>query len=186
MVIVYDVRRFADLNGTYNRELPNPLLGLESQDFCRIAAEVYAAMGFRTFVPEQGSDFVSTPELSFTIRQLGTSAGLNISASHNPPDDNGGKFYNEFGAQHVPPSDETMARRVASVRFLARLNFESAEEAGLVERIPSDIHEQYVDMNVAQSLRPEHRSSHVVFTPLHGTGTTTVGAAAPTSASTRV
>ena len=60
---------------------------------------------------------MSTPELSFAIREAGAHGGLNISASHNPPDDNGGKFYNSTGGQEVPPRDEQMAKMVESVQL---------------------------------------------------------------------
>jgi phosphomannomutase len=110
VVVVYDVRLFSDLRGVYDRALPNPVAGVSSRDFARIAAEVYAAAGVRVFFPESG--YLSTPELSFAIRRLGATGGLNISASHNHPDDNGGKFYNRHGAQDVPPRDEELAELV--------------------------------------------------------------------------
>ena len=59
--------------------------------------------------------YLATPELSFLIRHLRAHGGLNISASHNPPDDNGGKFYDERGGQPVPPEDQIMADLVEQV-----------------------------------------------------------------------
>jgi phosphoglucomutase len=174
VVVVYDVRAFHDLRGLYNRDLPNPAAGVSSRDFARIAAEVYAAMGVRVFFPESG--YLSTPELSFAIRRLGATAGLNISASHNHPDDNGGKFYNRHGGQHVPPRDEELAELVDAVREIRRMPFEEARAAGWIAPIPADQHQAYVDLNVAQSLAPRARNARVVFTPLHGTGGNTVGA----------
>jgi phosphoglucomutase len=61
-----------------------------------------------------------TAELSFTIRYLRAHGGLNISASHNPPDDNGGKFYDEHGGQPVPP-DQIMADLVDQVAHIKAL-----------------------------------------------------------------
>jgi phosphoglucomutase len=174
VVVVYDVRVFHDLRGIYHKDLPNPVAGVSSRDFARIAAEVYAAMGVRVFFPDEG--FLSTPELSFAIRRLGATAGLNISASHNHPDDNGGKFYNRHGAQHVPPRDEELADLVDAVRDIRRMPFDEARSAGWIAPIPADQHQAYVDLNVAQSLAPHSRSARVVFTPLHGTGGNTVGA----------
>ena len=74
-------------------------------------------------LPEPATTFISTPELSFAIRYLHATAGLNISASHNHPDDNGGKFYNDRCAQEVPPNDEAMAKpgRARLARRPARL-----------------------------------------------------------------
>lgn len=174
VVVVYDVRAFHDLRKVYNPDLPNPVSGVSSRDFARIAAEVYTAMGVRVFFPEQG--FLSTPELSFAIRRLGATAGLNISASHNHPDDNGGKFYNRHGAQHVPPRDEELADLVDAVREIRRMPFEEALASGWIAPIPADQHKAYVDLNVAQSLAPRARRARVVFTPLNGTGANTVGA----------
>jgi phosphoglucomutase len=174
VVVVYDVRAFHDLRGIYHSDLPNPVDGVSSRDFARIAAEVYAAAGVRVFFPAQG--FVSTPELSFAIRRLGATGGLNISASHNHPDDNGGKFYNAHGAQHVPPRDEELAELVDAVKEIRRMPFDEARAAGLITPIPQDQHKAYVDLNVSQSLAPRSRNARVVFTPLHGTGGNTVGA----------
>jgi phosphoglucomutase len=177
VVIAYDVRVFNDLRGLYARDLPNPLLGMTSRDFAQVAAGVYTANGVRVYMlPEDAMTYISTPELSFAIRYLHATAGLNVSASHNHPDDNGGKFYNEHGAQEVPPNDEAMANQVERVSRIDLLDFAAAKATGLITWITPDVHEAYVALNIAQSLRPEARQAHVVFTPLHGTANTTVGA----------
>src|SRR5919198_143306 len=157
VVIAYDVRVFNDLRGLYVPDLPNPLLGMTSRDFAQVAAGVYTANGVRVYMlPEDATTYISTPELSFAIRYLHATAGLNISASHNHPDDNGGKFYNDRGAQEVPPNDEAMANQVERVSHIDMLDFAAAKATGLITWIT-----------------PE---AHVVFTPLHGTANTTVGA----------
>ena len=176
VVIAYDVRVFQDLRGLYNPDLPNPLLGMTSRDFARVAAGVYAAHGIAVHtLPEDAETYISTPELSYTIRALGASAGLNISASHNHPDDNGGKFYNAQGAQDVPPDDETMANKVADITRVEALDFAAAKASGLLSPVPPRVHEAYVALNVAQSLQPAARRAKIVFTPLHGTADSTVG-----------
>ena len=176
VVIAYDVRVFQDLRGLYDPDLPNPLLGMTSRDFARVAAGVYAAHGIAVHVPpEDAETYLSTPELSYTIRALGASAGLNISASHNHPDDNGGKFYNAQGAQDVPPDDETMASKVADITRVEALEFAAAKASGLLSPLPPWVHEAYVALNVAQSLQPAARRARIVFTPLHGTADSTVG-----------
>ncbi|HSX77467.1 MAG TPA: phospho-sugar mutase, partial [Candidatus Saccharimonadia bacterium] len=176
VVIAYDVRVFNDLRGLYAGDLPNPLLGMTSRDFAQVAAGVYTANGVRVYMlPEDATTYVSTPELSFAIRYLHATAGLNISASHNHPDDNGGKFYNDRGAQEVPPNDEAMANQVERVSHIDRLDFVAAKATGLLTWITPDVHEAYIALNMAQSLHPEARQAHVVFTPLHGTAITTVG-----------
>lgn len=175
VVMAYDVRVFHDLRGLYNRALPNPLLGMTSRTFAEVAAGVYTANGVRVvMLPEGATTYISTPELSFAIRHLHATAGLNISASHNHPDDNGGKFYNEQGGQEVPPHDEAMAAHVERVTHIAQLDFAAAQATGLLTWVTPDVHEAYVALNLRQSLSPA-RQAHVVFTPLHGTATTTVG-----------
>jgi phosphoglucomutase/phosphomannomutase len=177
VVITYDVRVYHDLRGLYNPALPNPLLGLTSRDFSWVAAEVYTANGVRVhMLPEDTTTYISTPELSFTIRHLHATAGLNISASHNHPDDNGGKFYNDRGGQEIPPHDEAMARKVEQVEGVRRLDTTSAKASGRISWISPHIHDAYVALNVSQTLQPTARQACVVFTPLHGTADTTVGA----------
>ncbi len=175
VVIAYDVRCYRDARGRYDPELPNPLMGLTSRDFAEIAAGVYAANGVRSHIlPRSSATYVSTPELSFAIRYLGADGGLNVSASHNPPDDNGAKIYDGAGGQAVPPWDEELADRVDAVTEVQQLPYTDALAQGWVQELTPDVHQAYLDANVAVSLRPERRDCHVVFTPLHGTGDTTV------------
>ena len=104
VVIAYDVRHYQDLRKLYPKDVPNPVLGFTSRDFAELAAGVYAANGVVSTMLDRGDDsYISTPELSFAIRHLGTKGGLNVSASHNPPDDNGAKIYNQLGGQEIPP-----------------------------------------------------------------------------------
>ncbi len=110
VVVAYDVRRFEDQRRQYNPALPNPVLHLSSRDLAQHAVGIYVANGVHaTILPPDSTRYLATPELSFLIRQLHAHGGLNISASHNPPDDNGGKFYDERGGQPVPPEDQIMA-----------------------------------------------------------------------------
>ncbi len=187
VVLAYDVRRYLDANGAYallaEDGVANPCMGLSSRDFAELAAGVYAANGVRTVIlprpvsPDLGT-FVSTPELSFAIRHLAADAGLNISASHNPPDDNGGKFYNALGGQEVPPEDERMAQEVDRVGDVAIIPFEEATRRGFVAPYSPAVHDAYVATNQSPSFThasaAEKAGLHVVFTALHGTGDTTV------------
>ena len=118
VVIANDVRAFHDIRGTYPNDLENPLLGLSSRDFARIAATVYSSAGVEVYaLPSSDGGYISTPELSFLIRWVGAQGGINVSASHNHPDDNGSKFYNGEGGQEIPPDDErTCGDRRAEVK----------------------------------------------------------------------
>ena len=98
------MRQFEDRRKVYNPSLPNPVLHLSSREFCQHAAGVYSANGITPVIlPPDSKRYVPTPELSFSIRFLRAHGGLNMTASHNPPDDNGSKFYDERGSQLVPP-----------------------------------------------------------------------------------
>src|SRR6516225_10144504 len=120
VVLAYDVRRFEDKRRSYNPELPNPVLHLSSKDLAHDAAGVYAANGIEAWLlPPDSPRYLATPELSFAIRRLQAHGGLNVSASHNPPDDNGGKFYDERGGQPVPPDDQIMADPVDQVASIS-------------------------------------------------------------------
>ncbi len=176
VVIAYDVREFQDIRRIHNADLPNPVDGMTSRDFARVAASVYAANGITVHMSSDDSPhYVSTPELSFAIRRLHASAGLNVSASHNHPDDNGGKFYNADGGQEIPPNDQSMVDQVENVDHVATMDFESAKEKGLIHWLAPEIHDEYIALNLSQSLQPTARNTKIVFTPLHGTGDTTAG-----------
>jgi phosphoglucomutase/phosphomannomutase len=184
VVVAFDVRVFNDLRGVYDPGRPNPLLGLSSRDFARIAAEVYAANGIRVWMPPAGTGgaaggetrYISTPELSFAIRHLRAHGGLNISASHNHPDDNGAKIYNDRGSQEIPPTDERLARIVEATTSARRLPFDEAAQKGLICLLPAEVSKSYLATNAAVSRHPRARSARVVFTPLHGTGYSSAGA----------
>ncbi len=180
VVVAYDVRVFRDLRGLYDATLPNPLMGMSSRDFARLACGVYAANGVEVFtVPGEDGFFLATPELSFAIRRLKAHGGLNVSASHNHPDDNGAKFYMASGGQPVPPEDEVLADEVEAVQASHEQSFEDALRAGSVQWWDGSMHEAYLQMNLARSIDPQARGARIVYTPLHGTGLFTVGELLP-------
>jgi len=182
VVVAYDVRQFFDLRGRYPG-VRGPLFELTSRDMARDAARTYAANGVTAYVvgaleDEHGSAactdrYISTPELSFLIRELGAAGGLNISASHNHPDDNGGKFYNRQGGQEIPPDDEALLEVVEGVTDVATMDYSAAREQELIRFVPPELHDEYIRINT--ELCPvESRSARIGFTPLSGTGSTTV------------
>src|SRR5262245_8031876 len=134
VVLAFDVRQFEDKRKVYNPALPNPVLHLSSREFCQHAAGVYAANGIAPVIlSPDAKRYVPTPELSFTIRFLRAHGGLNMTASHNPPDDNGSKFYDERGSQLVPPEDQLMSEMVETVTTIRHLPFADAVSARKVE-----------------------------------------------------
>lgn len=173
VVLAYDVRQFEDQRKNYNPALPNPVLHLSSKAFAQHAARIYAANGVVAFIlPENTSRYMATPELSYAIRLLGANGGLNVSASHNPPDDNGGKFYDERGGQPVPPDDQIMADIVEQVTLIKELPWQDAIRAGKIQFLDETPHKAYIDLCLKQSLvkPPRFDEIQIVFTPLHGVG----------------
>lgn len=176
VVLAYDVRQFEDNGKKYNAALANPVLHLSSRDFARYAAQVYTANGIHAHIlPDNSTRYLATPELSFAIRFLSAHGGLNISASHNPPDDNGGKFYDERGGQPVPPDDQIMADLVDQVTAIKTLPWPEGVRSGRIHFLDDSSHRAYIELCCKQSLAKPPRSEEikVVFTPLHGVGSMT-------------
>jgi phosphoglucomutase len=173
VVLAFDVRQFEDKRGVYDKTLPNPVLHLTSRDFCQHAAGVYAANGMHSYIlPPESKKYVATPELSWTIRFLKAHGGLNMTASHNPPDDNGSKFYDERGAQPVPPEDQLMSEFVDRAESIKHVAFQEAVKSGKVHFLDDVPHRAYIEMSRKQSLIPPPRADEirVGYTPLHGVG----------------
>ena len=175
VVLAADVRVFRDVRGHYGPGTLGPLDRISSLDFCRLAAEVYTGNGVEVFMEDPTSGYyVSTPELSFLIRHLDAHGGLNMSASHNPPDDNGAKFYNREGGQEVPPFDQELVEAAGRVDEILSTSFDEAVAAGTVRFMDESDHKAYVDLNVGLSLDSSLRQAKVAFSNLHGCGATTV------------
>jgi phosphoglucomutase/phosphomannomutase len=173
VVLAYDVRQFEDKRKSYNPDVPNPVLHLSSKDLAHHAAGVYVTNGIHVHIlPPDSPRYLATPELSFIIRHLQAHGGLNISASHNPPDDNGGKFYDERGGQPVAPEDQIMADLVDQVTVIKQVPWSDALRGGKVHLLDDTVHQLYIELCRRQSLVPAPRANEimVIFTPLHGVG----------------
>ena len=180
VVVANDVRVFNDFAGTY-RFLgdSHPLLGLNSRMLARLACEIYAGNNITAYIwtPGDPAAFLSTPELSFLINRLEAAGGVNISASHNPPDDNGIKVYDEFGSQPIPPNDQRLADIMGSVERIRRIPFAEALQQGLIREIPKELHGDYIEGYVRlynDVFRPSE-DLPIVYTPLCGCGLATAG-----------
>ena len=140
-----------------------------SVDFARVCSEVFAANGIRSL---RFDGVRSTPEVSFAVRHLHATAGVQITASHNPKTDNGFKFYWSYGGQVVPPLDLEFMQLVSQVQEIRRLPLESGG-ADWVTYLGPDVDEAYVkavgELSVEQS-----RSARIVFSAIHGAGKTNV------------
>ncbi len=169
VVVAYDVRKFPDLRGLYG-DVESPVRGLSSRDLAELAARVYAANGVAChLLPPDAGYLLSTPELSFTVRAIGADGGLNVSASHNPPDDNGVKVYDRRGAQLVPPYDEELLDEVAAVDEAELVSLDEGMRRSRIVALPRAIHEKYAD-TIAALAPAGPRDVNVFYTPLHGTG----------------
>ncbi len=180
VVVANDVRVFNDLAGTYRFLGPkHPLLGISSRSLGKLACEVYAGNGIAAYFAEPDADYalLSTPELSFLIGQIHAVAGVNISASHNPPDDNGIKVYDQFGSQPVAPDDQRLVEAMESVSTIRSMPFEQARAEGLIRPIPRDLHREYVQSYVKlyNNLYEPQSDLPLIYTPLCGCGLSTVG-----------
>ncbi|WP_321015882.1 phospho-sugar mutase [Hungatella effluvii] len=146
-----------------------------SPEFAEEAALTLAANGIKAYKFES---LRPTPELSFAVRELGCIAGINITASHNPPEYNGYKVYWEDGAQFTPPHDKGVTAEVLAITDLSTVkttDVESAKAAGKYEIIGEAIDDKYIAQVKAQVVNQEaidkmQASIQIVYTPLHGTG----------------
>jgi phosphomannomutase len=141
-----------------------------SDVFARDTASVVTGLGGRAAVLPAP---LPTPVLAYAVRLLGADAGVMVTASHNPPEDNGYKVYLGDGRQIVPPADAGIAARIAAVASVASV---PRPDDGW-ETLADDVHESYLDA-VGRVVDPgSPRDVHVVHTALHGVGTGTVLAA---------
>ncbi|MDE7313499.1 MAG: phospho-sugar mutase [Eubacterium sp.] len=146
-----------------------------SPEFADVAALCLAANGIKAYVFES---LRPTPELSYAVRRLGCIAGINITASHNPPEYNGYKVYWEDGAQITPPHDSGIMDEVKKVTDYAScktMPLEDAKAAGLYQTIGADIDDPYIEELKSLVLHQDSIDAvadklTIVYSPLHGTG----------------
>lgn len=141
-----------------------------SKKFAEYSAKVFCGNGIKTYLFE---NFRSTPELSFTVRHLSAQAGVVISASHNPPTDNGFKVYWADGGQIIPPHDLEIIGEVKKVEKIKTLDLNVARTRGLLVDLGKEIDDVYLDC-VIKTSQIKNRRAKIVFTPLCGTGLTSV------------
>jgi phosphoglucomutase len=139
-----------------------------SVDFARITATTFAAHGLSVFLFD---GFRSTPALSFAVRHLSCDIGVMITASHNPPSDNGFKAYWTSGAQVLPPHDKGIIECVAKAEEIPTVDFDQAVRDGSIRLIGEEVDRAFIAAVVGQSLS-DAREIKAVYTPLHGVGET--------------
>lgn len=139
---------------------------LSSQNLAEFAASVAAANGFRVLLFD---GFRATPELSFAVRHSQAAAGIVISASHNPPQDNGFKAYWSNGGQLIAPHDKGVLQAATEVTDIKTADFATEVESGRIKLIGAEIDQAYVNQIVSQSLADD-RGLKIIYSPLHGAG----------------
>ena len=158
VVISYDSRRMSD-------------------EFSMQTALILNANGIKTYLFES---LRPVPELSFAVRELKCTAGIMITASHNPPKYNGYKVYWDDGSQIVAPRDKDIISEVRAVKDFAEIKSISRDEAvekGLFNAIGKEMDDKYIGTLKKLVLNPEivkeeGKKLKIVYTPLHGTGNT--------------
>ena len=148
-----------------------------SDEFSLQTALILNANGIKTYLFEK---LRPVPELSFTVRQLGCTAGIMITASHNPPKYNGYKVYWDDGSQIVAPRDKDIIAKVRAISDFKEIKTISKEEAvnkGLFNVVGTEMDDKYINTLKSLVLNPEivreeGKKLKIVYTPLHGTGNT--------------
>ena len=146
-----------------------------SPEFAGEAALCLAANGIKAYIFES---LRPTPELSYAVRKLGCIAGINITASHNPPEYNGYKVYWEDGAQITPPHDKGImdeVQKVTDYNTVKTMDVKAAKAAGLYEVIGAEIDDAYIEELKKQvihwdAIKEVSKDLKIVYSPLHGTG----------------
>ena len=148
-----------------------------SDEFSLQTALILNANGIKTYLFEK---LRPVPELSFAVRQLGCTAGIMITASHNPPKYNGYKVYWDDGSQIVAPRDKDIIAKVRAISDFKEIKTISKEEAvnkGLFNVVGTEMDDKYINTLKSLVLNPEivreeGKKLKIVYTPLHGTGNT--------------
>ena len=159
-----------------NSAFENPTVALcrdtrhGSEEFVRRVAEVLAGNGIKSYLFERVEP---TPALSFAVRALGCSAGVNITASHNPAVYNGYKVYGADGCQITVEAAEAIQAAIDPVDCfdgVKAMAFDGALEDGLVQWVPERVLDRYIEETLEVSTGEDCSALRIVYTPLHGVG----------------
>ena len=141
-----------------------------SEEFVRRVAEVLAGNGIRSYLFDRVEP---TPALSFAVRELGCSAGVNITASHNPSAYNGYKVYGPDGCQITVDAAEAIQAAIDPVDCfdgVKAMAFDSALDEGLAQWVPERVLDRYIEETLEVSTGEDCSALRIVYTPLHGVG----------------
>jgi phosphomannomutase len=141
-----------------------------SQDFAEASAGIFAAAGIRAHVLPGP---LPTPVLAFAVAHLGAAAGVMVTASHNPPQDNGYKVYDASARQIIPPVDELIAAAIEATPRACDVPRSHEDDPDII-RLGDDLVQAYVDRASAVGLAPRSRAVVAAYTAMHGVGAATL------------
>ncbi len=160
-------------------ETPSVVIAHDSRNNSRAfavhAAEIFAGNGIKTYFFD---DFRPTPLLSFAIRFLSATAGINITASHNPKEYNGYKVFYRDGAQVLPPHDNGIIQEIKKIQSfdqVEQLTFDKAKNDEIILDVPEKVEEEFFKAIEQNSINPDliktqGHNLKIVYTPIHGAG----------------
>lgn len=143
---------------------------INSQEFMKETARVLAANGIPVYIFKY---YRATPELSFTVRHLGLAGGIVVTASHNPPEFNGYKDYDERGVQVLPEVGLQIELEFKAVEKIHKITFDEAVQTGVIRYIDDSVDEAFAESAKKVSVYPG-RDVKIVYSPLHGVGSQSV------------
>ncbi len=142
-----------------------------SREFAKITADVLTANGIDVFLFD---DIRPTPELSYSIRLKGATAGVMVTASHNPKEYNGYKVFWSDGGQITSPVDKQIVQQVNKITSPSQVKFTATGKAGSLTMMGSDVDECYLrdilSLTLGKGIDEKHADLKIVYTPLHGCG----------------
>lgn len=144
---------------------------LFSEEFTKVTASVFAANGIKVYLYK---NIKPTPMLSYAVRYLSASAGVMITASHNPKDYNGYKLYWDKGSQILEDVADQVSRENTKLKFddIKIMDFEKAIDEDLIEYISKELEDSYYKKTLSMAINDKDldKDIKIVYTPLHGTG----------------
>lgn len=141
-----------------------------SETFMKETARVLAANGIPVHIYDY---YKATPQLSFTVRHLGCAGGIVLTASHNPPQFNGYKVYDENGVQVLPEVGVQIEEEFKNISTINKMDFGEAVDKGLISYIPKEVDQAFAESAKKASIYGG-RNVKIVFSPLHGVGSQSV------------
>ena len=177
---IYMVRKASQGLANYvNKKYKNPSIAIsydsriKSDVFANTAAEVFAANGIKVFIYKE---LMPTPLLSYAVRELHCSAGIMVTASHNPSKYNGYKVYGEDGCQITTLAAEQILDEINNLDVFEDVkkgDYQKLSEEGMINIIPDEIYDRFINRVKQESLLVDEKidkSVKIIYSPLHGTG----------------